>query len=89
MNELDRRGPNVKDLLTSLKHRGINYNILLINDKPDQMVQEFRRIAADDLINTFSMKDGLEFRKIIESIVKQIEMHMEQRRYETKIISED
>ena len=79
MNELDRKGPKVEDLLTSLRQMGIRYNILLINDKPDQMVQEFRRIAGDDLINTFSMKNGLEFRKIIESIVKQIEMHMEQR----------
>ena len=84
MNELDRKGPKVEDLLTSLRQMGIRYNILLINDKPDQMVKEFERIAGNDLITTFPMKDGLEFKKIIESVITQIQIHMDQRRNETQ-----
>ena len=37
-NILDKKGPKAKDLLASMKKKGIKYNILMINDKLIQMV---------------------------------------------------
>ena len=87
MNDRDRDGPKLEDLLDSVKKMNIRYNILLISDKANQMVKEFKKFGGDDIINTFSMKAGLDADTISQSIVKQIEIYTEQHRNETEILN--
>ena len=72
-NILDKKGPKAEDLLASMKKMGIKYNILMVNDKLSRMVKEFKKMDGDGILNIFEMKDGLEFDKITQSIVRQID----------------
>ena len=74
-NKNDLKGPQPKDIISKMKENEIIYNILMINDKLEKMVDVFKSWEIDDkesMIRTFEMKDGLQFDMITKSVIDQI-----------------
>ena len=76
-NSLDKKGPKVEDLITSMEKLGIKYNIIVISDKLTDMLKEFKQMDKGGMITVFEMEHGLEFDKITQSVVTQIEKYVE------------
>ena len=57
-NTNDLKGPQSKDIISKMKKNGIIYNILMINNKLNKMVNAFKQLEGTDekMINTFEMK---------------------------------
>ena len=82
-NTNDMKGPQPKDIISTMKKNGIIYNILMINDKIEKMVNVFQNMEAEDdetIIRVFEMKDGLEFDTITESVINQIKTAVEKQK---------
>ena len=78
-NTNDLKGPQSKDIISKMKKNGIIYNILMINNKLNKMVNAFRQLEGTDekMINTFEMKDGLKFETITHFVINQIKTAVE------------
>ena len=79
-NSHDKNGPKAKNIILKMNEMGIKYNILMINQKLNAMVEVFRSLGGSDLINTFEMKEGLKFDEITNSITSQIQTSVDNKR---------
>ena len=74
-NKNDLKGPQPNDIVSKMDENEIIYNILMINDKLEKMVDVFKSWEIGDketMIRTFEMKDGLQFDMITKSVIDQI-----------------
>ena len=79
-NSHDKNGPKAKNIVLKMNEMGIKYNILMINQKLNAMVEVFKSLGGSDLINTFEMKEGLKFDEITDSITSQIQTSVDNKR---------
>ena len=81
-NTNDLKGPQPKDIISKIKKNGIIYNILMINDKLNKMVNVFKHLEGtnEKTIKIFEMKDGLQFDTITESVIRQIRTAVEEQK---------